>query len=112
MATKDKKHQRETYALWGIALAILALTKFGSEAETLYNKAIEKFNKAIKYEVNPYKLDSFYSIKNMKAEIQKCLELNLSRNETTEDFVEQDKDWEKIRGNLDFRRLLSLHKKW
>ena len=112
MATKDKKHQREAYALWGIALAILALMKFGSEAETLYNKAIEKFNKAIKYEVNPYKLDSFYSIKNMKAEIQKCLELNLSRNETTEDFVEQDKDWEKIRGNLDFRRLLSLHKKW
>jgi len=46
-------------------------------------------------------------LRNKKEEALKYLERSLSRNEASVEFVEKDKDWDKFRDDLDFKRILS-----
>ena len=48
-----------------------------------------------------------YAIRNKKEEALKYLERSLSRNEASVEFVEKDKDWDGLRGDSDFKRILS-----
>ena len=109
LAIKYKQDDDKTYNNWGIALSELAMTKPGNEAEKLYKEAVEKYKEAIKYGGNTYNLARLYAIRNQKAEALKYLDIALSRNETTVNFVEER--WEKLRNDLDFQDLLSRYKK-
>ena len=109
LAIKYKQDDDKTYNNWGIALSELAMTKSGNEAEKLYKEAVEKYKEAIKYGGNTYNLARLYAIRNQKAEALKYLDIALSRNETTVNFVEER--WEKLRNDLDFQDLLSRYKK-
>ena len=109
LAIKYKQDDDKTYNNWGIALSELAMTKSGNEAEKLYKEAVEKYKEAIKYGGNTYNLARFYAIRNQKVEALKYLDIALSRNETTVNFVEER--WEELRNDPDFQDLLSRYKK-
>uniref|UniRef100_UPI0040564F53 TPR end-of-group domain-containing protein n=1 Tax=Alloprevotella tannerae TaxID=76122 RepID=UPI0040564F53 len=104
------KDKHEAYYNWGVALMELAKTKSGSEAKELLNEAIKKFQQAVENEGGAYKLACFYAKRNQKAEALKYLDIALSRNEITINFVEQDEDWEELRNDPDFQDLLSRYK--
>ena len=106
-ATQIKPDYHEAYNNWGIALSGLAQLKSGSEAEKLYNEAFEKYQLAIKNGGSSYNLACLYAIRNKKEEALKYLERSLSRNEASVEFVEKDKDWDGLRGDSDFKRILS-----
>ena len=91
----------------GVALSGLAQLKSGSEAEKLYNEAFEKYQQAIKNGGDFYNLACLYAVRNKKEEALKYLERSLSRNEVSVEFVEKDKDWDGLRGDSDFKRILS-----
>ena len=110
LATTYKKDKHEAYYNWGVALMELAKTKSGSEAKELLNEAIKKFQQAVENEGGAYKLACFYAKRNQKAEALKYLDIALSRNEITINFVEQDEDWEELRNDPDFQDLLSRYK--
>ena len=97
----------EAYNNWGLALTELAQLKSGSEAEKLYNEAFEKYQQAIKNGGKLYNLACLYAIRNKKEEALEFLERSLSRNEASVEFVEKDKDWDGLRGDSDFKRILS-----
>ena len=106
-ATQIKPDYHEAYNNWGIALSGLAQLKSGSEAEKLYNEAFEKYQLAIKNGGSSYNLACLYAIRNKKEEALKYLERSLSRNEVSVEFVEKDKDWDGLRDDSDFKRILS-----
>ncbi|ATV26520.1 SIR2 family protein [Prevotella intermedia] len=106
-ATQIKPDFHEAYNNWGVALSNLAQTKFGIEAEKLYNEAFEKYQQAIKNGGKFYYLACLYTIRNKKEEALKYLERSLSRNEVSVEFVEKDKDWDGLRDDSDFKRILS-----
>ena len=106
-ATQLKPDDHEAYYNWGNALVNLAQTKSGGEAEKLYNEAFEKYQLAIKNGGKVYNLACLYAIRNKKEEALKFLERSLSRNEASVEFVEKDKDWDGLRGDSDFKRILS-----
>ena len=106
-ATQLKPDDHEVYNNWGNALVNLAQTKSGIEAEELYNEAFEKFQQAIKNGGSSYNLACLYAIRNKKEEALKYLERSLSRREVSVEFVEKDKDWDGLRGDSDFKRILS-----
>ncbi len=105
--TKYKRDYHDAYNSWGVALAELAQLKSGSEAEKLYNEAFEKYQQAIKNGGKFYNLACLYAIRNKKEEALEFLERSLSRNEASVEFVEKDKDWDGLRGDSDFKRILS-----
>ncbi|MFP3838545.1 TPR end-of-group domain-containing protein, partial [Prevotella intermedia] len=106
-ATQLKPDDHEAYDNWGITLTELAQLKSGSEAEKLYNEAFEKYQQAIKNGGKFYNLACLYAIRNKKEEALKYLEHSLSRNEVSVEFVEKDKDWDELRDDSDFKRILS-----
>ena len=106
-ATQLKPDGHEVYYNWGNALVNLAQTKSGVEAEELYNEAFEKLQQAIKNGGSSYNLACLYAIRNKKEEALKYLERSLSRNEISVEFVEKDKDWDGLRDDSDFKRILS-----
>ena len=106
-----KQDYHEAYNNWGVALMELAKTKSGSEAEELHKEAFKKYNLAFKYGGGAYNLACLYAIRNQKAEALKYLDIALSRNEITINFVEQDEDWKNLRNDPDFQDLLSRYKK-
>ena len=97
----------EAYNNWGLALAELALLKSGSEAEKLYNEAFEKYQLAIKNGGDFYNLACLYAIRNKKEEALKYLERSLSRRDVSVEIVEKDKDWDGLRDDSGFKRILS-----
>ena len=97
----------EAYNNWGLALAELALLKSGSEAEKLYNEAFEKYQLAIKNGGDFYNLACLYAVRNKKEEALKYLEHSLSRHDVSVEIVEKDKDWDGLRDDSDFKRILS-----
>ena len=111
LATTYKKDFHQAYDNWGLALMELAKTKSGSEAEKLYEEALEKYKLVVKYGGDTYNLACLYAIRNQKAEALKYLDIALSRNEYTVEFVEQDEDWKNLRNDPDFQHLLSRYKK-
>ena len=106
-ATQLKPDDHEAYYNWGNALVNLAQTKSGVEAEKLYNEAFEKYQQAIRNGGKFYNLACLYAIRNKKEEALKYLERSLSRNEVSVKFVEKDKDWDGLRDDSDFKRILS-----
>ena len=98
------------YYNWGVALSDLAKIKSGSEAEELYEKAFEKFQQAIKHGGDSYNLACLYALRNRKEEALKYLDLTLSRGEVSVEFVEEDNDWDALRDDPDFKRLLFQYK--
>ena len=90
-----------------MALSGLAQLKSGSEAEKLYNETFEKFQLAIKNGGSSYNLACLYAIRNKKEEALEYLERSLSRNEVSVKFVEKDKDWDGLRDDSGFKRILS-----
>ena len=106
-ATQLKPDDHKTYDSWGSALTKLAQLKSGNEAEKLYNEAFEKLQQAIKNGGPSYNLACLYAIRNKKEEALKYLERSLSRNEISVEFVEKDKDWDGLRDDSDFKRILS-----
>ena len=106
-ATQIRPDDYEAYYNWGVALTKLAQTKSGSEAEKLYTKAFEKLQEAVKNGGKSYYLACLYAIRNKKEEALKYLERSLSRNEVSVEFVEKDKDWDGLRDDSDFKRILS-----
>ena len=106
-ATQLKPDDHEAYNNWGLTLAELAQLKSGSEAEKLYNEAFKKYQQAIKNGGSSYNLACLYAIRNKKEEALKYLECSLSRNEVSVEFVEKDKDWDGLRDDSDFKRILS-----
>ena len=106
-ATQLKPDDHEAYYNWGNALVNLAQTKSGGEAEKLYNEAFEKYQLAIKNGGKVYNLACLYAIRNKREEALKFLERSLSRNEVSVEFVEKDKDWDGLRDDSDFKRILS-----
>ena len=105
--TQLKPDCHQAYYSWRNALALLAQTKSGIEAEKLYNEAFEKFQQAIKNGDSSYNLACLYAVRNKKEEALKYLEHSLSRNEVSVEFVKKDKDWDGLRGDSDFKRILS-----
>ncbi|WP_278584250.1 SIR2 family protein [Prevotella nigrescens] len=106
-AAQLKPDGDKAYYNWGVALAELAQLKSGNEAEKLYNEAFEKYQQAIKNGGKFYNLACLYAIRNKKEEALKYLEHSLSRNEVSVEFVEKDKDWDELRDDSDFKRILS-----
>ena len=106
-ATQLKPDNHDAYDNWGISLSGLAQLKSGNEAEKLYNKAFEKFQQGIKNGGSSYNLACFYAIRNKKEEALKYLERSLSRREASVEKVEKDKDWDGLRDDSDFKRILS-----
>ena len=106
-AAQLKPDGYKAYYNWGVALAELAQLKSGNEAEKLYNEAFEKFQQAIKNGGSSYNLACLYAIRNKKEEALKYLERSLSRREFSVEFVEKDKDWDGLRDDSDFKRILS-----
>lgn len=109
-ATESTLDSHEVYNNWGVALMELAKIKSDSEAEGLYDEAIEKYQQAIKYGGHSYNLACLYALRNRKEDALKYLDLTLSRGEVSVEFVEEDNDWEALRDDLGFKRLLSRHK--
>jgi len=109
LATTYKKDFHQAYDNWGLALVELAKTKSGNKAEELHKEAIEKYNEAIKHGGKSYNLACLYAIRNQKAEALKYLDIALSRNEVTINFVEER--WKNLRNDPDFQDLLSRYKK-
>ena len=109
LATTYKKDFHQAYDNWGLALVELAKTKSGNKAEELHKEAIEKYNEAIKHGGKSYNLACLYAIRNQKAEALKYLDIALSRNEVTINFVEER--WKNLRNDPDFQHLLSRYKK-
>ena len=106
-ATQIKPDGHQAYNNWGNALIDLAETKSGIEAEELYNEAFEKYQQAVKNGGSSYNLACLYAIRNKKEEALKYLERSLSRHDVSVEFVEKDKDWDGLRGDSDFKRILS-----
>ena len=106
-AVQYKPNFHEAYYNWGNALVNHTQTKSGVEAEKLYNEAFEKYQQAIKNGGSSYNLACLYAIRNKKEEALKYLERSLSRNEASVEFVEKDKDWDGLRDDSDFKRILS-----
>ena len=111
LATTYKKDKHQAYYNWGLALMRLAKTKSNSEAKELINEAIKKFQQAVENGGGAYKLACLYAKRNQKVEALKYLDIALSRNEYTVEFVEQDEDWKNLRNDPDFQDLLSRYKK-
>ena len=111
LATTYKKDLYQAYYNWGVALSDLAEIKSGNEAEELHKEAFKKYNLGIKYGGDAYNLACLFAIRNQKAEALKYLDIALSRNEITINFVEQDEDWEEFRNDPNFQNLLSRYKK-
>ena len=111
LATKYKQDDHKAYRYWGNALMRLVTIKSGSEAEELLNEAIKKFQQAVEYGGDAYHLANLYGLIGKKAEALKYLDIALSRNEITINFVEQDEDWKNLRNDPDFQDLLSRYKK-
>ncbi|WP_390858610.1 TPR end-of-group domain-containing protein, partial [Alloprevotella tannerae] len=109
LATTYKQDDHEAYNNWGIAFMELARIKSGSEAEILQNKAFEKFQQAVECGGDTYNLAYLYAIRNQKVEALKYLDIALSRNEVTINFVEER--WKNLRNDPDFQDLLSRYKK-
>ena len=109
-ATEYKPDFYGAYYNWGVALSDLAKIKSGSEAEKLYNEAFEKYQQAIKYGGGSYNLACLYALRNRKEEALKYLDHVLSRAEVSVKLVEEDNDWNSLRDDPDFKRLLSRHK--
>ena len=108
-ATTYKQDDHEAYNNWGIAFMELARIKSGSEAEILQNKAFEKFQQAVECGGDTYNLAYLYAIRNQKVEALKYLDIALSRNEVTINFVEER--WKNLRNDPDFQDLLSRYNK-
>ena len=109
LATTYKQDDHEAYYNWGIAFIELASIKSGSETKILQNKAFEKFQQAVKCGGDTYNLAYLYAIRNQKVEALKYLDIALSRNEVTINFVEER--WKNLRNDPDFQDLLSRYKK-
>ena len=109
LATTYKQDDHEAYYNWGIAFIELASIKSGSEVEILQNKAFEKFQQAVECGGDTYNLAYLYAIRNQKVEALKYLDIALSRNEVTINFVEER--WKNLRNDPDFQNLLSRYKK-
>ena len=109
LATTYKQDDHEAYNNWGIAFMELARIKSGSEAEILQNKAFEKFQQAVECGGDTYNLAYLYAIRNQKVKALKYLDIALSRNEVTINFVEER--WKNLRNDPDFQDLLSRYKK-
>ena len=106
-AVQYKPNFHKAYYNWGNALVNLAQTKSGVEAEKLYNEAFEKYQQAIKNGGSSYNLACLYAIRNKKEEALKYLERSLSRHDVSLEMVEKDKDWDGLRDDSDFKRILS-----
>ena len=106
-ATQINPENYEAYNIWGLALICLAQTTSGIEAEEIYNEAFEKFQQAVKNGGSSYYLACLYAIRNKKEEALEYLERSLSRNEVSVEIVEKDKDWDGLRDDSDFKRILS-----
>lgn len=109
-ATESTLDSHEVYNNWGVALMELAKIKSDSEAEGLYDEAIEKYQQAIKYGGHSYNLACLYALRNRKEDALKYLDLTLSRGEVSVEFVVEENDWEALRDDPDFKRLLSQYK--
>ena len=109
-AREYKPDFHEAYNNWGTALIYLAQIKSDSEAEELYEKAFEKYQQAIKYGGGSYNLACLYALRNRKEEALKYLDHVLSRAEVSVKLVEEDNDWNSLRDDPDFKRLLSQYK--
>lgn len=109
-AIKYKLDYHEAYYNWGNALIYLAQIKSDSEAEGLYEEAIEKYQQAIKYGGYSYNLACLYALRNRKEEALKYLDRTLSRGDVSEKLVEEDNDWEALRDDPDFKRLLAQYR--
>ena len=106
-AAQLKPDGYKAYYNWGFALAELAQLKSGNEAEKLYNEAFKKYQQAIKNGGEFYNLACLYAVRNKKEEALECLERSLSRREASVEKVEKDKDWDRLRDDSDFKRILS-----
>ena len=109
LATTYKQDDHEAYYNWGIAFIELASIKSGSETKILQNKAFEKFQQAVECGGDTYNLAYLYAIRNQKVEALKYLDIALSRNEITVNFVEER--WKEFCNDPDYQHLLSRYKK-
>ena len=109
-AIKNKPDYYQAYNNWGATLESLAESKCGDEKEFLINEAIEKYQQAIKYGGVSYNLACLYALKNRKEEALKYLDRTLSRGEVSAKLVEEDNDWDALRDDPDFKRLLAQYR--
>jgi tetratricopeptide (TPR) repeat protein len=110
-AIELKPDFHEAFYNWGTYLGDLAKTKTGIEAEDLYLQAFEKFKKAIEQGGISYNLSCLYAIRGEKEKALETLEISLSKNEISTDFVEKDdEDWKNYLEDKDFIALVNKYK--
>ena len=95
---------------WGTSLGNLAKTKYGKEAEGLYQEAFDKFQKAIDYGASSYNLSCIYALQGDKDNALNFLNSSLSKSEIDIDFVENDEDWKDFLNDKDFNKIINKYK--
>ena len=105
-AIEIKPDNHKVYYNWGTDLANLAKTKEGKDAEELYQQAFHKFRKAIEFSGKCYNLACLHAIKENTEEALHYLDLSLSKQEVSVNFVKADQDWKGFLNNEDFIKIL------
>ena len=95
------------YNDWGTALSALAKQK---EDESLFKESFAKLSIAVKLGGHTYNLACLYALQNKKNEALKYLEISLTKNEISVDFVTKDEDFELLKNNEAFLLLLDKYK--
>tara|TARA_R110002050_G_scaffold37907_3_gene93861 strand:+ start:20618 stop:22960 length:2343 start_codon:yes stop_codon:yes gene_type:complete len=108
-AIEFKSDFHQAYNNWGTVLGKLAQIKEDKEKEALYLQAFEKFQKAIDNGGSCYNLSCLYALKNMKKEAFKYLDLALSKQEITTEFIKEDDDWKNFHDDKNFIALLNKY---
>ena len=109
-ATEIKPDKHEAYYNWGTYLGNLAKTKDGTEAEEMYQQSFDKFHKSIQFGGSCYNLACIYAHRKNEEQALHYLNLSLSRQEITVNFVETDLDWKDFLGTEKFIQLLEKYK--
>ena len=109
-AIEIKPDKNEAYYNWGTYLGNLAKTKEGTEAEELFQQSFDKFHKSIQFGGSCYNLACIYAHRKNEEQALHYLNLSLSRQEITVNFVETDLDWKDFLGTEKFIQLLEKYK--
>lgn len=76
----------------------------------MYEKAFDKYKKAVEYGGRSYNLACMYALKKEKENALTYLNISLSKTEINVDFVEKDEDWKEYFEDIDFIKLLDTYK--
>jgi tetratricopeptide (TPR) repeat protein len=104
-----KPDDYETFDNWGTYLTNLAKIKEGVEADNLHKEAIEKFKMAIEYGADSYDLSCIFALKGDIKNALKYLNIALSNEEISVDFVKENEDWKNYLEDKDFITLLERY---